>query len=72
MDTTPTKRYNLVVPMPLWLRVEAAQKRQQEPNIIILLKKFIEIGLLVLEAQDNPNVEFIIREGEKETKIIIL
>jgi hypothetical protein len=37
-----------------------------------LLRKFIRLGLLVAKAEKAPDAAFIIREGNKEQRLVLL
>lgn len=59
------KRYNLVLPMLLFTQLDNLAKEQGE-SIVGVLKKFIKLGLLVVELQKDPSAEVVIRRGDEE------
>jgi hypothetical protein len=65
------KRYNLVLPEELYKAVaEAAEERQT--TVVELLRKFVKLGLLALQAEAKPDSALLFREGNKETEILML
>lgn len=69
------KRYNLALPMKLYLEVRAEAKAAHT-SILEMLKRLIRIGLLLFNFSRKPNTEIIIRketpEGTKDKEIFIL
>ncbi len=63
------KRYNLVIPEPLFNEVQSIAEKEHT-TMLELIKRFIKIGLII--ARLPPNAELIIREDNKETKLILL
>ncbi len=64
------KRYNLVLPTELYNDIKQAADKENT-TVVDLLRKFIKIGLLVLETQEEPGSALIIREGDTEQQILI-
>ena len=66
-----TKRLNLVLPADLldevkeWTRKESCSSTE-------IIRRFIKLGLFVIEKQDDPNSSLVIREGDKEKSLLIL
>ncbi len=64
------KRYNLVLPMSLFIQLRDVADADGE-SIVTILKQFIRLGLMVVEiSKNNPNVEIVIRDGDDEKSII--
>ncbi len=63
-------RYNLALPKELFdeLKKVADEKGM---TVVEILRKFIKLGLLILEVQDKPGSALIIREGDTERQILI-
>jgi hypothetical protein len=65
------KRYNLVLPEELYKAVaEAADERQT--TVVELMRKFVKLGLLAIQAEEKPDSALLFREGNTETKILML
>jgi len=64
------KRYNLVVPMPLWREVEDAAETEAKKAVDIV-RGCLRIGLLVLKAQQEGST-VVIRDGEKEQRVLFV
>lgn len=65
------KRYNLVLPSPLFEEVQTLAN-EQNTSVLELLKRFIKIGLLVAKLSQSPNTAVIIREGDKEREVLFM
>jgi hypothetical protein len=64
-------RYNVVLPQGLFdLMQEEADKHGV--TVAHFLRQSIKLGLIIDEANNNPNKEIIIREGDKEHSILII
>ena len=64
-------RYSLALPTDLFEELKlAADKRGM--TVIEVLRKFIKLGLIVLETQENLGSALIIREGDTERQIMII
>jgi hypothetical protein len=69
-EDTKLYRYNLALPTDLFEELkEAADTRGM--TVVEVLRKFIKLGLLVLDTQDKPGSALIIREGDAERQILI-
>lgn len=66
-----TKRYVLVLPQELYDEVEAIANREQVA-VVTLLRKFIKLGLIAINLEDDPNSSLVIREDGTEREIILL
>jgi hypothetical protein len=69
--STGMRRYNLVVPEELFGKVEDIAE-QKQMTVVEVLRRFIRLGLLLVEAENTPGTEFIIREGDTERKLIFV
>ncbi len=73
MDSSPNKvkRYNLAIPEELFNEVQRIAD-QRQTTVVELLRKFIRLGLIAIQAEENPDMALIIREGDKEREIMFL
>jgi hypothetical protein len=70
-EATSTKRYNLVLPQALYQQLqEVADERHT--TVLELIKRFIRLGLLAVQAEDDPNLDFIVRENGVEKRLLVL
>src|SRR5262245_3097912 len=65
------KRYNLVLPEPLFREVQELAD-QRHVTVLELLRKFIRLGLLVAKAEESPDTVFLIRDGDTERQLVLL
>jgi hypothetical protein len=65
------KRYNLVLPEPLFQAVQELAE-QRHVTVLELLRKFIRLGLLVAKAEESPDTMFLLRDGDTERQLILL
>lgn len=65
------KRYNLVLPESVFCEVQKLAA-QRHTTVVELLRKFIRLGLLVAKFEESSDVAFIIREGDKEQRLVLL
>lgn len=63
------KRYNLVLPVELFNKLEAVAERKGE-SVVAVLKQFIKLGLLAVELEDKPGAELVIKDADKETVLM--
>ena len=63
-------RYNLALPKELFDELKKAAD-EKGMTVVEILRKFIKLGLLILEVQDKPGSALIIREGDTERQILI-
>ena len=68
--TAGVKRYNLVLPRDLYDEV-SREAEKRGATFIELMRKFIQIGLLTLKVQEDPNAALILREGDTDSKLLI-
>ena len=64
-------RYNLALPKELFDELKSAAD-ERGMTVVEVLRKFIKLGLLALESQDNSGSALIIREGDTERQIMII
>ncbi|MBK8030041.1 MAG: hypothetical protein IPK17_11130 [Chloroflexi bacterium] len=65
------KRYSLVLPEELYTTIqELADDRGT--TVLEIFRRFIKLGLIAAELENDPNKSLIIREGDKEREIILI
>ena len=65
------KRYTLVIPDELYNEVQEIAN-QRHTTVVDLLRRFIKLGLIAIQAGENPDMALIIRDGDKEKEILLL
>ena len=70
-SSTKSRRYNLVIPEDLYDQIQEIADTHAEP-MVSTLKRFIKLGLLVESLRNNPDVKFLIREGDTEREVLIV
>jgi ATP-dependent Clp protease ATP-binding subunit ClpA len=65
------RRHSLVLPEDLFQRVQAMASAEQT-TVTDLLRRFTRLGLLVMETQGAPDTSIVIRQGEKEQRLLML
>jgi len=65
------KRYNMVLPEPLFLELQDAAK-QNDITVLELLRRFIKLGLIVHNVSKDPSAAFVIRTGDTEREVMFL
>lgn len=71
MNRNANKRYTLVIPQGMYDEVEQIAE-QRHATVIDLLRKFIKLGILAVNLEDDPNAALVIREGDTEKEIMML
>jgi hypothetical protein len=71
MPESKVYRYNLALPKELFDELKGAAD-DRGMTVVEMLRKFIKLGLLALDAQDKPGSALIIREGDTERQIMII
>jgi len=66
-----TKRYNMNLPEPLYEELEAIANRRGT-TIVDVLRDFIKLGLLAVAVEDTPGSSLILREGDREQRILMV
>jgi hypothetical protein len=69
--TNAAKRYNLVLPEDLYNEVQTLAERRGT-TVVEVFRRFIRLGLLVAKAEESPDMEFILRKGDKEQQLLLL
>jgi hypothetical protein len=66
-----TKRYNLVLPDELYGELQNLADRRSL-SVIDVMRKFIQIGMIVDKASTMPNTKILIRENNVDREIVIV
>ena len=66
-----TKRYNLVLPQPLFDELQKIAD-ERHSTVLEVLKQFIRLGLLVSKTEMSPGARVIVREGERERELMLI
>lgn len=66
---TKQKRYSLVLPQDLFDEIQKVADSNGS-TVLDVMRKFIKLGLIAIEVENDPNSELIIRTGDKEQKVI--
>lgn len=66
-----SKRYNLVLPQKLYDEVERIAE-ERDMTVVEVLRRFIKLGLLVADAEANPDAQLLIREGDQERQLVLV
>jgi hypothetical protein len=69
--TNAAKRYNLVLPEDLYNEVQTLAERRGT-TVVEVFRRFIRLGLLIAKAEESPDMEFILRKGDKEQQLLLL
>ncbi len=65
------KRYNLALPADLFdVLQHIADERQT--TVVDILRRFIKLGIMAVEAEETEGSALIIREGNTEREIVLL
>ena len=71
MDASKSlKRYNMVLPEPLYLELQEAAN-DRDITVVELLRRFIKLGLMINNVSKNPGAAFLIRNGDSEREIVL-
>lgn len=65
------KRYNLVLPEELFDEVRR-EADEHGTTVVDLIRRFIKLGLLAMNIQEDPDSALIIRKGDTEKELILL
>ena len=65
------KRYQLVLPNSLYVRVAQAAE-EQDITVVQLLRAYIKLGLMVSEAEKHPGAELILRTPDGEKQLVMV
>jgi hypothetical protein len=69
--TNAAKRYNLVLPEELYTEVQTLAERRGT-TVVEVFRRFIRLGLLIAKAEEAPDMELILRKGDKEQQLVLL
>ena len=69
--TNAAKRYNLVLPEELYNEVQTLAEHRGT-TVVEVFRRFIRLGLLIAKAEEAPDMEFILRKGDKEQQLLLL
>jgi len=64
------KRYNLVLPESLYDEMYTVAGNNHT-TVLELMRKFIKLGLLVMDLQTKPDSHIIIRDGNTDREILM-
>jgi len=67
----PLKRYNLVVPAMLFAELQAVAD-QRGVTVLSLLRRFIKLGLIIAQAEDDPDTVLVLKSGTQERQLLLL
>lgn len=70
-NSREVKRYQLVMPQTLYSRVQAAAE-ERDVTVVQLLRAFIKLGLMVLEAEKDPTGQLILRTEDGEKQLVLV
>jgi hypothetical protein len=65
------KRYNLVLPEEMFSEVKRVADEQQT-SVAEVIRKFIKLGLMVIEIQETTGLTLVVKKEDEEQKIIVL
>lgn len=65
------KRLNFFMPIEMNNKLKDIAKKQSIP-VSYLLQKFIKLGFIIFDAENDSNKSIIIKEKDEETKIMFL
>lgn len=65
------KRYNLVLPEDLFQEVQHLADERQT-SVVDLLRRFIKLGLLAANLENDQDSALLIRQGEETRQIVLL
>jgi hypothetical protein len=69
--TNTAKRYNLVLPEELYNEVQALAE-SRGTTVVEVFRRFIRLGLLIAKAEETPDMELILRKGDKEQRLLLV
>ena len=61
----------MVLPDYLYTQLQTAAK-ENNITVVELLRKFIKLGLVVLDVSKDPGAAFLIRQGDTEREVLFL
>lgn len=66
-----TKRYNMTLPEPVYDELQAIADRRGT-TVVDVLRGFIKLGFLAVEIEDTPGSSLILREGDREQRLVLI
>jgi hypothetical protein len=70
-SSAKVKRYNLGLPEDLYEALQEAAN-ERHTTVVALLRSFVKLGLIALELEKTPDAALLIKEGDKEQRIMLL
>lgn len=70
-NSRAVKRYNLALPEDLFNELQQTAERRQT-TVVELLRRFIKLGLLIIQTEDSSDSTFWLKEGDIEKQIILI
>ncbi len=70
MAKTNMKRYHIALPSELLGEIQGVADKRGV-TVVELFRRFIRLGLIADKVQDTDGSELLIREGKRETRILI-
>ncbi len=71
VSSPKTKRYHLVLPEELFNEVQRLAD-ERGTTVVDLLRRFVKLGLLTAEVEATPDAQLVIREGDREQRLLLL
>jgi hypothetical protein len=71
MAAEKSKRYNLVLPQPLFDELQAIAD-ERHSTVLEVIKQFLRLGLLVSQAERSSTTAVILREGARERELMLV
>lgn len=71
MQKKKVKRYHLVLPEDIYAEVKKIAE-ERDTTVVDLFRRFIKLGLLALQVEDDPNASLIIEENGRQRVILLL
>jgi hypothetical protein len=65
------KRYTLVLPTELYNEVQRVADAKHT-TVVDIIRRFIKLGLLLVQVEGTPDAALLIREGDSEKQIVLL
>lgn len=65
------KRYSMVIQPDLYAQVEAVAN-SHGASVVDILRRFMRLGIMLDEANSNPDAAIIVREAGVEKEIVLI
>lgn len=69
--TTQKHRFNLVIPDPIYKELYQIASQEDVP-VTEVIRKFIKVGLIAYDAQQDPEKKLIIRERDTDIELLLI